>query len=41
MPSKGNPSGLTVYGHVYPEQSIKRFADPATRMVAIYDLKAK
>ena len=41
MPSKGDPSGLTVFGHVYPEQSIKRFADPATRKVAIYDLDAK
>lgn len=41
MPSKGNPSGLTVYGHVYPKQSIKRFADPATGKVSIYDLKAK
>jgi hypothetical protein len=41
LPSTGNPSGLTVHGHVYPRQSIARFADPMTRMVAVYDMKTK
>jgi hypothetical protein len=39
-PSEHNPSNLTVRGHVYPRQSIARFADPATKMVTVYDLKA-